>query len=138
MYILIHVGEIVIFDGFMEVERCFVIFPGIKILLYYRLINVSSSFLSVSLFSFPVLLSSPFPSPPSLPSSQKRCCFIEKTAALQIYWYYWNCGKQNENYTFLREVSVIMFTCTCMLMYMIRDTVVYAHLMQERYKLHNV
>ena len=63
----------VIFDGLMEVEICFVIFPGIKILLYYRLISVSSLSLSlsVSLFSFPVLLSSPFPSPPSLPSSQK-------------------------------------------------------------------
>ena len=123
----------------MEVEICFVIFPGIKILLYYRLISVFSSSLSVSLFSFPVLLSSPFPSPPSLPSSQKRCCFIEKTAALQIYWYYWYCEKQNENYTFLREVSVIiMCTCTCILMYMIPDTVVYVLLMQERCKLHNV
>ena len=81
---LIHVEEIVIYDSFMEVERCFGIFcnqqsfnfPGIKMLLYYRLISVSSLSFSVSLFSFSLLLSSLLPSPPSLPFSQKRCCFI--------------------------------------------------------------
>ena len=39
--------------------------------------------------------------------------------------YYWYCQKQNDDYTFLREVSIytctaiIVYTCNCMLMYMI-------------------